>query len=62
MHGRLEPRIIMLFDVSGEFIFEPTATYRLTDYLLASGTFAAIEGSRKQVPPSSATATSSSSA
>ncbi|TMA50180.1 MAG: hypothetical protein E6J81_01295 [Deltaproteobacteria bacterium] len=50
MHGRLEPRIIMLFDVSSEFIFEPSATYRLTDYLLATGTFAAIEGSRKAGP------------
>jgi hypothetical protein len=49
-HGRLEPRIIVLLDPSGEFVFSTAATYRLTDYLLASGTLAAIEGSRKAGP------------
>jgi hypothetical protein len=50
MHGRLAPRIITLLDVSGIFIFAPSVTYRITDYLLANATFVAIEGSRKFGP------------
>ena len=47
MHGRLQPRLVALFDVSGIFVFEPTATFRVTDNILVSGTYIAIEGSRK---------------
>jgi hypothetical protein len=47
MHGRLQPRLVALFDVSGVFVFEPTATFRVTDNILLSGTYVAIEGSRK---------------
>jgi hypothetical protein len=47
LHGRLQPRLVALFDVSGIFVFEPTATFRLTDNILLTGTYVAIEGSRK---------------
>ena len=50
MHGRVEPQLLVLLDVSGEFLFQTAATYRVTDYLLASGSFTAIEGSRKTGP------------
>ena len=47
LHGRLQPRLVALFDVSGIFVFQPTATFRLTDNILLTGTYIAIEGSRK---------------
>jgi hypothetical protein len=50
MHGRLAPRMIMLLDVSGIFVFAPSVTYRFTDYLLGTATFAAVEASRKYGP------------
>jgi hypothetical protein len=47
LHGRLQPRLVTILDVSGIFVFAPTATFRLTDNVLLSGTYIAIEGSRK---------------
>ena len=47
MHGKLQPRIVIITDVSGIFGFAPTATYRITDSFLAGITYLAIEGSRK---------------
>ena len=47
MHGRLQPRIVIITDVSGIFGFAPTATYRFTDNFLGTVTYLAIEGSRK---------------
>jgi hypothetical protein len=50
MHGRLSPRLTTLFDVSGIFVFEPTVTYRVTDYLLGSINYVAIAANRKYGP------------
>ncbi|HSV05219.1 MAG TPA: hypothetical protein VLI07_01830, partial [Candidatus Binatus sp.] len=50
MHGRLEPQLLVLLDVSGEYVFQTALSYRVTDYLLASGTLDAIDGSRKAGP------------
>jgi hypothetical protein len=47
MHGKLEPRLVIITDISGIFGFAPTATYRFTDSFLGTVTFLAIEGSRK---------------
>jgi hypothetical protein len=47
MHGRLEPRLVFIDDVSGIFAFAPSVTYRLSDNLLLSGTYLAIAGTRK---------------
>jgi|GEM_PF-676010 len=47
LHGRLTPRIVIITDVSGIFGFAPTATYRVSDNLLVSGTYLAIAASRK---------------
>ena len=47
MHGKLQPRLVIITDVSGIFGFAPTATYRFTDSFLGTVTFLAIEGSRK---------------
>ena len=50
LHGRLEPRLVGVLDVSGEFAFVTQATYRFTDYLLGQAAFIAIEGSRRAGP------------
>jgi hypothetical protein len=47
LHGKLEPRIVIITDVSGIFGFAPSMTYRLTDNLLLSGTYLAVTGTRK---------------
>jgi hypothetical protein len=47
MHGKLEPRAVIITDVSGIFGFAPTITYRFTDNFLGTLTYLAIEGSRK---------------
>jgi hypothetical protein len=47
MHGKLEPRAVIITDVSGIFAFAPTATYRFTDNFLGTITYLSIEGSRK---------------
>ena len=47
MHGLLEPRIVALLDVSGMFAFNPSVIYRLTDNVLLSATYVAIESSRR---------------
>jgi hypothetical protein len=50
LHGRLTPRIVAILDVSGIFAFTTSVTYRIREYLLATATFVAIEGSRKASP------------
>jgi hypothetical protein len=47
MHGRLTPRLVAILDPSGIYAFQLTGTYRITDYLLFSSGFYAIEGSRR---------------
>jgi hypothetical protein len=47
LHGKLEPRITMILDVQGIFGFAPSVTYRINDSFLFSGTYLAIEGSRR---------------
>jgi len=47
MHGSLQPRIVLITDISGIFGFAPSLTYRLTDNLLLSATYLAIEATRK---------------
>ena len=47
MHGKLEPRITVITDVSGIFAFQPTATYRVTDNFLLGATYLAIATHRK---------------
>jgi len=47
LHGRLEPRLVAILDVSGIFAFDPSVVYRLTDNLLLSATYIAIESSRR---------------
>ena len=49
MHGRLEPRLVMLAWASGIFGFQPMLTYRLNDNFLLSGTYAAISASRRAI-------------
>jgi len=49
MHGRLEPRLVLLAWASGIFGFQPMVTYRLNDNILLSGTWAAIESSRRAI-------------
>jgi len=47
LHGTLEPRLVLITDVSGIFGFAPTATYRLTDSVLLTATYLAIVASRE---------------
>ena len=49
LHGRLEPRIVVLIWGSGIYGFQPLVTYRLTDNVLLTGTWVAIEGSRRAI-------------
>ena len=49
MHGRLEPRLVVLAWASGIFGFQPMLTYRINDNLLLSGTYVAIESSRRAI-------------
>jgi Protein of unknown function (DUF1302) len=46
-HGRLEPRITIITDVSGIFAFAPVLTYRVTDNFLVSAAYKGIEASRR---------------
>jgi len=39
MHGRLQPRLVIITDLSGIFMVSPTATYRITDNFLATMTY-----------------------
>ncbi len=47
LHGKLEPRVVALLDVSGIFAFNPSVVYRLTDNVLLSANYVAIESSRR---------------
>ena len=49
MHGRLEPRLVLLAWASGIFGFQPMLTYRLNDNFLLSGTYAAVAASRRAI-------------
>jgi len=49
MHGRLEPRIVILVWASGIYGFQPLITYRLTDNWLLSAQYVAIESSRRAI-------------
>jgi hypothetical protein len=49
LHGRLEPRLVMLFWASGIFGFQPMITYRVNDNVLLSATYAAVEASRRAI-------------
>ncbi len=46
MHGKLEPRVAIITDVSGIFAFQPTVTYRVNDNFLLSATYLAIATTR----------------
>jgi len=46
MHGKLEPRVAIITDVSGIFAFQPTVTYRVNDSFLLSATYLAIATTR----------------
>ena len=47
LHGRLQPRMVIITDVSGIFGFQLANQFRFTDNLLGSITYLAIEGSRR---------------
>ena len=47
LHGKLEPRVVAILDVTGIFGFSPSVVYRLTDNVLLSANYVAIEGSRR---------------
>jgi hypothetical protein len=47
-HGRLEPQVTVITDVSGIFGFAPTASFRITDNLLLSATYLAIESANRK--------------
>jgi len=47
LHGRLEPRLVAILDVTGIFGFSPSVVYRLTDNVLLSANYVAIESSRR---------------
>lgn len=49
-HGKLTPRLTFIADVSGIFVFQPTATYRVNDNVLLTATWVGIEASRKAGP------------
>jgi hypothetical protein len=47
LHGKLSPRVVAILDPSGVFAFVVGGTYRITDYLLLSPAFIAVEASRR---------------
>lgn len=47
MHGRLQPQIVMITDVSGIFGFAPQLTYRITDNFLFTTQYLAVAGKRR---------------
>ncbi len=47
-HGRLTPQVTVISDVSGIFGFAPTASLRVTDNLLLSATYLAIESANRK--------------
>jgi hypothetical protein len=47
LHGKLSPRLVGIFDVSGIFAFQASATYRITDSFLFSATYLTINAPRK---------------
>lgn len=50
MHGKLSPRLVIITDISGIFVFQPQLTWRVTDNFLLTGTYIAIAASRKAGP------------
>jgi hypothetical protein len=49
MHGRLQPRLVLLAWASGIFGFQPMVTYRLNDNLLLSAAWDGVAASRKAI-------------
>jgi len=47
MHGKLQPGVTMITDISGVFGFAPAVSYRITDNLLVGATYLAVTGNRK---------------
>jgi hypothetical protein len=47
MHGKLEPGLTMITDISGVFGFAPSVSYRINDNLFVGATYLAIAGDRK---------------
>jgi hypothetical protein len=47
MHGKLQPGVTMITDISGVFGFAPSLNYRVTDNLLVGATYLAVAGERK---------------
>jgi hypothetical protein len=48
MHGKLNPRITVIADISGIFGFAPSLVYRITDNLLVSASYLAIESTGRK--------------
>jgi hypothetical protein len=48
MHGRLSPRITVITDISGIFGMAPSLVFRLTDNLLLSANYLAIESTGRK--------------
>lgn len=49
-HGKFTPRMVFIADLSGIFVFQPSAVYRVNDNVLLSATWVGIEASRKAGP------------
>jgi hypothetical protein len=48
MHGKLQPRVTIITDISGIFGFAPSLVYRITDNLLVSASYLAIESASRK--------------
>jgi len=47
MHGRLQPRVVAIMDISGIFAFAPSLQYRVNDNLLLGATWLTISSERR---------------
>ena len=47
LHGKLQPRLVVIADPSGIFGFAPTATYRVSDSFPVTATYLAIAASHE---------------
>ncbi|HEV7734692.1 MAG TPA: DUF1302 family protein [Candidatus Binatia bacterium] len=50
LHGKLSPRLVVILDYSGIFVFQPQLTWRVTDNFLLTGTYIGIAANRKAGP------------
>ncbi len=48
MHGRIEPQLTIINDISGIWGFAPTVSFRLTDNVLLGATYLAIESASRK--------------